>query len=346
MYEFSLLLHNGITSMKLGCRLFVYVSAVCDFYASIFEQTPDARDQDFNILQVSCASCRWHLQHMSTRRYSGEFWACVPCAQNGWITQGFGCFPRLQECLWHSSFYTVCSVSVIDMSLGPRSCHHLTGFPTCRYQDWQSREHIDLCEGTKIKTSIRSVYTACSHLTQIVRTLSVWWWWVKWPNSLKRTLFSQWDLTAYWNFTQAKFLSIFNTDNGSAGIVFTNVTFDQHQIDSASTPCSDFYFRCDRTPKFEDLDLEGSSPTIAEAAVAEGESHLLALEKALAVDLTLIVLWKVSAGQDWHDLVRKYRMSVLLARCTEKNYKVEWKTDRKRKMFGQVTEGKKKLTAD
>ena len=68
------------------------------------------------------------------------------------------------------------------------------------------------------------------------------------------------------------------------------------QIDSASSPCADFYFRSQQLSKFGDLSstLQSSGGPFQPSTTSSDESPFADLESALSAELTLIVLWRVS----------------------------------------------------
>ena len=81
------------------------------------------------------------------------------------------------------------------------------------------------------------------------------------------------------------------------------------QIDSASNPCAEFYFRSQQLSKFDDLSsiqqnyqhasipFHSSSTTLDHSSQ---DSPFAELESALSAQLTLIVLWKVIKNPKYH----------------------------------------------
>ena len=74
------------------------------------------------------------------------------------------------------------------------------------------------------------------------------------------------------------------------------MTFDQHQIHSAAAPCAEFYSSELSSVNFDDYHV-----VVPKSAVGlEVTDHkaitnpFQALEEALQLDLTLVILWKVS----------------------------------------------------
>ena len=89
--------------------------------------------------------------------------------------------------------------------------------------------------------------------------------------------------------------------SGDGDLVFSNVTFDQHQIHSAATPCSDFYFRSLPLKSLDVVVEPQPNP-----ALIPMENHrtikppdFQGLDKAVHVGLTMIVLWKVCETRVW-----------------------------------------------
>ena len=78
--------------------------------------------------------------------------------------------------------------------------------------------------------------------------------------------------------------------------VFTNVTFDQHQIHSAAPPCSGFYSRTLNAMSFESCrsEIPKGNLGLNHSDSVIDVNPFIALDQALETDLTLIVLWKVS----------------------------------------------------
>ena len=74
------------------------------------------------------------------------------------------------------------------------------------------------------------------------------------------------------------------------------MTFDQHQIHSAAAPCADFYSSELSAVSFDDYSVVVPKSAVG-LEVVDNEpqpSPFQALDHALQLDLTLIVLWKVS----------------------------------------------------
>ncbi|XP_074645318.1 trafficking protein particle complex subunit 8-like [Tubulanus polymorphus] len=86
-------------------------------------------------------------------------------------------------------------------------------------------------------------------------------------------------------------------------VVFTNVTFDQHQIHSAGVPCADFYFRSMFNPTLPPCDMvslsnsvihspDGLMPSLDETTPQQQ------LRNAVSTNMTLIALWKAFVISD------------------------------------------------
>ena len=83
--------------------------------------------------------------------------------------------------------------------------------------------------------------------------------------------------------------------NSSNEVVFTNVTFDQHQIHSSVTPCADFYFRAISLQPFDTVEhIPQKGAVMEDTQSSQNNTSIFSdLEKALDVGLTFIVLWRV-----------------------------------------------------
>ncbi|XP_064640195.1 trafficking protein particle complex subunit 8-like isoform X2 [Lineus longissimus] len=79
-------------------------------------------------------------------------------------------------------------------------------------------------------------------------------------------------------------------------VVFTNVTFDQHQVHSAATPCADFYFRSQPTPPLEAI--ENQIPKHMLPTPAPSLPTFEELEEALYAKMTLVAIWKAFVIND------------------------------------------------
>ncbi len=88
------------------------------------------------------------------------------------------------------------------------------------------------------------------------------------------------------------------SDPPSGRVSFSNVTFDQHTIDSAATPSSDFYLRSGLKQSFDDLMVEVPKPAHLDPPEEPEPLPFLALDRAVELDLTLIVFWKVGGRID------------------------------------------------
>ena len=74
---------------------------------------------------------------------------------------------------------------------------------------------------------------------------------------------------------------------------YAEFTYSSLQIDSASCPCSDFYARSRLNTKFDNVEVEPPKPAHIPIIRPSTAPNFSSLNKALDVDLTLIVLWKV-----------------------------------------------------
>ncbi|XP_013382686.1 trafficking protein particle complex subunit 8-like isoform X2 [Lingula anatina] len=76
----------------------------------------------------------------------------------------------------------------------------------------------------------------------------------------------------------------------SSKLIFSDVTFDQHQISSTGSPCCDFCFKSRQTWKLASSSSEGD-PSVPQTTPTP-PSQDQGLEDLAHIDLSLIVLWK------------------------------------------------------
>ncbi|CAH1780178.1 unnamed protein product [Owenia fusiformis] len=82
-------------------------------------------------------------------------------------------------------------------------------------------------------------------------------------------------------------------------LVFTNVTFDQHQIDSVASPCADFYLRSKAIKSLEEyMDEEPEQYSKEGSQIVDQGQKWDGLECTTQIGLSLIILWKAFLVDD------------------------------------------------